>query len=84
MSVVTELEGKLKSLKATADGDLHALVLKLEAIYQHIVSSHVEDVVKAAVVNDVHEAATKAESLADTLRSNVDDATAAVDKAAKK
>lgn len=84
MSVVTELETKLANLKNTADGDLHALVVKLEAIYQHVVGSHVETVVKDAVVADVHEAATKAQAIADTMRSDVDAADNVVDAVAKK
>jgi hypothetical protein len=82
------VETKLVNLKNTAEGDLRALVVKLESIYQHVINSHVEDVVKAAVTADVHDAATKAEAIADTLRSDVSTldvaATTVADKTAKK
>lgn len=84
MSAVTELETKLAHLKNTAEGDLHGIAVKLEAIYQHIVGSHVETVVKDAVVADVHDAATKVQTIADTMRSDVDAADDVVDAVAKK
>ena len=79
MSAVSELETKLSNLKKRAEGDLHALVVKLEAIYQHVAASHTETVVKNAVVANVTDAANHVEALANTLESDVDTADKSVD-----
>lgn len=79
MSVFAELETKLATLKDSVEGDLHTLVVKLESIFQHIHLAPVEDVVKQAVAEDVHAAATQVENVAATLRSEVTDAVAQAD-----
>jgi hypothetical protein len=84
MSAVTDLAAKLTELKNTLEGDLHAVVVKLESVFHHVQAAPVEDIIKEAVTTDLHSAATKVEALADTLRSNVDVVDNAVDKAATK
>lgn len=91
MSVFADVEAKLASLKDKVEGDLHALVLKLEAVFQRLHNAPVEDVVKEAVASDIHAAASHVEAVADTLRSDVavadkvvSAAADAVDKAAAK
>jgi len=79
MSVETDVATKLTNLKNTVDGSLHELVTKLEAIFQHVTNSHTEDVVKAAVVTDVNDAASHVAVIADTMRSDVDVAAKTVD-----
>lgn len=81
MSVFTDVEGKFVELKSKLDGELHALVVKLESVFQHVQSSPVEAVVKEAVATDLHAAATKVEAVADTMRSDVDVVDKAVDAA---
>lgn len=83
MSVFAELETKLAEVKDNVEGDLHALVVKLESIFQHIKLAPVEDVVKKAVAEDVHAAATQVENVAETLRSEVTDAVAQAKAPAK-
>jgi len=84
MSVFTELETKLADVKNKVEGDLHALVVKLESIFQHVQLAPVEDLVKEAVAADIHAAATQVETISDTLRSEVTDAvTQAVTPATK-
>lgn len=79
MSKYTELADKLTEVKSKVEGDLKTLIEKLEAIFQHVQASPVEDVVKTAVAEDVHAAATSVEHVADTLRTDADDADKAVD-----
>lgn len=81
MSAVTELQVKLTSLKDKLDGDLKDLVVKLESVFHHVHASHVEDVVKVAVATDIHEAATKIDNVANTIRMESDLADKAVDTA---
>lgn len=83
MSVFAELEAKLAAVKDNVEGDLHALVVKLESIFQHIHLAPVEDVVKKAVAEDIHAAATQVENVAATLRSEVTDAVTQADAPAK-
>jgi hypothetical protein len=90
MSVFADVEKKLADVKGKVEGDLHALTLKLEAIFQRVHQSPIEDVVKADIASKVHDAASHVEKVADTLRSDVDtvdkvvdSADAAVDSAAK-
>lgn len=80
MSFVTDLETKLSDVKNKVEGDLHHLILKLEAVFQRVHQSHIEDTVKEAIVSDIHTAASHVEAVADTLRSDV----SAVDKAVRK
>lgn len=83
MSVFAELETKLADVKNSVEGDLHALVVKLESIFQHVKLAPVEDVVKEAVAEDVHAAATQVENVAATLKSEVTDAVAQADAPAE-
>lgn len=84
MSVFSELETKLADVKNKVEGDLHALVVRLESIFQHIHLAPVEDVIKEAVAADIHAAATQVETVADTLRSEVTDAVSQTKKPASK
>ena len=81
MTFVTELEEKFISLKDKAEGDLHALVLKLEAVFSRVHQAQVADGLKAAISSDIHAAASHVEALADSLRSDADVAVKAVDAA---
>lgn len=82
MSVFTDVETKLGELKDKVEGDLHALVVHLESIFQHVNLSPVEAVVKEAVATDIHAAATQVEAVADTLKSEVTDAVSQAKKPA--
>lgn len=87
MSFVHELEAKFSDIKNNVEDDLHGLVLKLEAVFQRIHKSHLEDVVKKAVVSDIHAATTHIEGVAAKLRSTADAASEVaetVKKAARK
>jgi hypothetical protein len=81
MSFITNLEAKLSEVKGKVEGDLHSLVLRLESVFQRVQQSPVEEVIKEAIVSDIHAAATHIETVADTLRSNVDVVDAVVDAA---
>ena len=81
MSAFEDLKTKLTELKSKATGDFHALVVKLEAVAEHLHKAPLEDVVKATVTADLHAAATHAERVADTARSDVDAADKVVDAA---
>jgi hypothetical protein len=91
MSVVANFEAKLKAVKGKVEGDMKDLVLYIESVFHHIQASHVEDVVKNAVVSDLHAATVKIDNVANTIRIEsdladkaVDAADAAVTKAVKK
>lgn len=60
------LEEKLAHLKSTVEGDLKDVVLKVEAVFQHVRASHVEDLVKDAVYSELHDAAIKIGNIAAT------------------
>jgi len=79
MNVIVDTEAKLNQLKNSLEGDFKVLVTKLEAVFQHIHQAPLEDVVKEAVATNLHDAATKVEAIADTLRSDVDVVDQAVD-----
>jgi len=81
MTFVNELEAKFTALKDKAEGDLHALVLKLEAVFNRVHQAQVADGLKHAISTDIHAAASHVEAIADTLRSDVDVAVQAVDAA---
>ena len=81
MSEFKELQAKLNELKGSLEGDLKTLVVKLESVFHHVQAAPVEDAVKDAVVTNLHDAATKVEAVADTLRSDADVADKAVDSA---
>jgi hypothetical protein len=81
MTFVNELQAKFNALKDKAEGDLHALVLKLESVFDRVHQVEVSGVFKQAVLSDIHAAASHVEAIADTLRSDVDVATQAVDTA---
>lgn len=91
MSFVAEVEAKLSEVKDKVEGDLHALVLKLEGIFHRVHQAEVSGVFKQAVISDIHAAASHVGAVADALRTNADDvvkvvdaADEAVDKAAAK
>jgi hypothetical protein len=79
MSVIANFEAKLKSVKGKVDGDLKDLVIYLESVFHHVQASHVEDVVKNAVVSDLHAATVKVDNIANTVRIESDLADKAVD-----
>jgi hypothetical protein len=81
MSLVANLEAKLAEVKDKVEGDLHALVLKLEAVFQRVQRAPLEDVVKEAVVADLHTAAEHVSAVADTVRKDADVAVKVVDAA---
>ena len=68
MSIVAELEHKLAALKDKVEGDFKDLVLHIEAAYQHVQASHVEDIVKNAVADSVHNAAIKIDNITNVLQ----------------
>jgi len=81
MSFVTEVEAKLSDVKSKVEGDLHALVLKLETIFHRVHQVEASGVFKQAIVSDIHAAASHVEAVADVLRANVDAAVKVVDAA---
>lgn len=83
MSFVHDLETKFSDIKDNVEDDLHGLVLKLEAVFQRIHKSHLEDVVKDAVVSDIHAAATHVEAVATKLRASADVADKVAESAKK-
>lgn len=74
MSFVQELEIKFAELKDKAEDDLHALVLKLEAIFHRVHQAQLAEGLKQAVSADIHAAASHAEVVAEKLRSDVQEA----------
>lgn len=81
MSFVTEVEAKLSEVKGKVEGDLHALVLKLEGIFHRVHQAEVSGVFKQAVISDIHAAASHVEAVAEAVQSNVDEAAKVVDTA---
>lgn len=81
MSFITDLETKLEALKDKLSGDFHTVVLRLEAVFNHVKSAEFQDSVKEAIVSDIHTAASHVEAVADTLRSDADVVDKAVDVA---
>lgn len=73
MSFVQELEAKFAGLKDKAEDDLHALVVKLEAIFHRVHQAQLAEGLKQALSTDIHAAASHAEVVADKLRSDVKD-----------
>lgn len=71
MSFVTEVEAKLSEVKDKVEGDLHALILKLEGIFHRVHQAEVSGVLKQAVISDIHAAASHVESVADAVRVDV-------------
>lgn len=74
MSFVQELEVKFAGLKDKAEDDLHALVLKLEAIFHRVHQAQLAEGLKQALSADIHAAASHAEVVADKLRSDTKNA----------
>lgn len=83
MSFVTEVEAKLSEVKGKVEGDLHALVLKLEGIFHRVHQAEVSGVLKQAVISDIHAAASHVESVADAVRANVSEVVAEATKTAE-
>jgi hypothetical protein len=81
MSELKNLQAKLTELKNSLEGDLKAVVVKLESAFHHVQAAPVETAVKEAVASDLHDATDKVAAVADTLRSDVDVADKAVDSA---
>lgn len=86
MSFVQELEAKFSHLKDVAEGDLHSLVLKLEAIFGRVHLAEVSHGLKQAVSADVHAALEHASVLADAVEAKaavVDEVVAVADSELK-
>lgn len=85
MVTLVEAKNKLIEVGKKVENDLHlaGLVKKLEAVVERVHQAPVEDVVKTAVASDIHDAATKVEAVADTMRSDVDAVDKVVDTADK-
>ena len=81
MTFVQNLEAKFEHLKTTAEGDLHALVLKLEAVFNRVHVAQVSSVLKQSVSSDIHDALDHVASVADTVRTDADAAVKVVDSA---
>lgn len=73
MSFVQELEAKFSHLKDVAEDDLHAIVLKLEAIFHRVHQAQLAEGLKQAVSADIHAAVSHAEVVAGKLSSDVKD-----------
>jgi ElaB/YqjD/DUF883 family membrane-anchored ribosome-binding protein len=71
MSFVQELEAKFAGLKDKAEDDLHALVLKLEAIFHRVHQAQLAEGLKQALSADIHAAVSHAEVVAGGLQSDV-------------
>lgn len=91
MTFVQDLEAKFSHLKDVAEGDLHSLVLKLEAVFNRVHVALVADTLKQAVSSDIHAALEHVAVVADDVRAKADQADStldtvvdAVDKAADK
>lgn len=86
MSFVQELEAKFSHLKDVAEGDLHSLVLKLEAIFGRVHLAEISHGLKQAVSADVHTALEHASALADVVEAKaavVDEVVAVADSELK-
>lgn len=83
MTFVQDLEAKFSHLKDVVDGDLHALVLKLEAVFNRVHVAEVSTGLKQAVSVDVHSALDHVAAVADTVRAKADVAEVAVVKTAE-
>ena len=79
MNPIQEASDKLKVVKDKVVGDLHDVILRLEAVLQHLQISSTETVIKDAVAHEVSSAAVSVGHVADTLRSEVDDADVTAD-----
>lgn len=86
MSFVQELEAKFSHLKDVAEGDLHSLVLKLEAIFSRVHVAEVSHGLKQAVSADVHAALEHASVIAGAVEAKaavVDEAVEQAEQAVK-
>lgn len=86
MSFVQELEAKFSHLKDVAEGDLHSLVLKLEAIFSRVHVAEVSHGLKQAVSADVHAALEHASVIAGAVEAKaavVDEVVEQAEKAVK-
>jgi|SRR5690242_5058397 len=81
MTFVQDLEAKFSHLKDVAEGDLHSLVLKLEAVFNRVHLAVVSDGLKQAVSSDIHAALEHVAVVADDVRAKADVAVAVVDEA---
>lgn len=86
MSFVQELEAKFSHLKDVAEGDLHSLVLTLEAIFSRVHVAEVSHGLKQAVSADVHAALEHASVIAGAVEAKaavVDEAVEQAEQAVK-
>jgi hypothetical protein len=81
MTFVQDLEAKFSHLKDVAEGDLHSLVLKLEAVFNRVHGALVSDVLKQAVSADIHTALEHVAVVADDVRAKADLVDEVVDEA---
>jgi len=79
MTFVQDLEAKFSHLKNVAEDDVHALILKLEAIFNRVHVAQVSDVLKQAVSSDIHAALGHIEAVADGVRAKADLADEVID-----
>lgn len=81
MSFAKDLEAKFESLKTTVEGDLHAVVLKLEAIFNRVHLAEVSSGLKQAVSSDIDTVLHHVTVVADNVRVKADLADKVVDAA---
>lgn len=81
MTFVQNLEAKFEHLKTVAEGDLHALVLKLEAVFNRVHLAEVSAGLKQAISSDIHTALEHVATVAGVVRADVDAADKVVDAA---
>lgn len=84
MSVIHDFEETLKNVKNKVEGDLLDVLKHIEAVFHHLHVSHTEDVVKEAVVTNLHAATLKIDNIANAVRVTTDAADKAVEEAAAK
>lgn len=84
MTFVQNLEAKFTHLKDEVEGDLHGLVLKLEAVFNRVHVAEVSSVLKQAVSSDIHTALEHVAAVADTVRAKADVVDEVVDLADSK
>lgn len=75
MSIIAEFQETLSNVKGRVDGDFHDAVSYIESAYQHLHVSHAEDIVKHAIVADLHAATVKIDNLASSLKAQLADTT---------
>ena len=83
MSVIHEFEDTLANVKNKVEGDFKDLLKHIESVFHHLHVSHAEDVVKEAVVTDLHVATLKIDNIANAVQVNADAADKTVEEAVK-